>query len=204
MFLYSPHTLCPKLHPQFWYDDFSPGISVLSYDPGTSKWPHLSFCVHQLWVWKIGIITIWLVTMRHLRVCNIFLVYHPRTSFHLILHIFSFIKFIARSAPSFCYFSRLYGFSAPITFISSSCVKYLYISIIDRQPCIFINFLAVICVDVVPTAIWCMSCMSYWYFLFTVMVNSVPYLFPQISFRDVQLVFLRVIFLVLYLCSCSP
>ena len=77
----------------------------------------------------------------------------------------------------FCDFVRLYGSSAPITFIYYSWVYSLYMSDTNSSPCLFIPFLAVICVNITPTAILWISCMNYFLFVL-VLVNWVSYFFP--------------------------
>ena len=79
--------------------------------------------------------------------------------FSFTLH-FSFIRFIVRSAPFFYDLVRLSGSSALITFMSSICVYSLYMATISIPPLFLISLLAIICVDVTPTASLCMLCIK--------------------------------------------
>ena len=94
--------------------------------------------------------------------------------------LFSFIRFIYRSYPFFCNFVRLSGSSAPITFMYSNFVYYLYMVGNTLSPWFLIPFLAVICMNVTSNDSLCMSCIKY-IFSFPVLVNWVSYLFPPNS-----------------------
>ena len=89
---------------------------------------------------------------------------------------FSFISLLLTGLPFFD-FVVLWGSSAPIMFISYSSVYSLYMYIISLLTCLFIPFLAVICVNVVSTAIFCISWMNSFSFS-SILMNWFPYFFP--------------------------
>ena len=80
---------------------FPPGMSALRYDPGGKKWPHIFLHVNRLQGWEIGISLTWLAMMRPLWICSIFVVYHLHTFFPLIFHIFFLLLRLLRAVPPF-------------------------------------------------------------------------------------------------------
>ena len=91
---------------------------------------------------------------------------------------FSFIRFIALGDPLFCDFMVMSGSSDLVTFMSSSCFYSFYMDAVSLSMCLFIPFLADICVNIVSTAIVCKSCINTFY-LSSIIMNWVPYLFPK-------------------------
>ena len=117
--------------------------------------------------------------------------------------LFYFIRFIARSDILLCGFVVLSGSRAPVTSMTSIYVYSMYMADIALLMCLFIPLLAVIFVNVVSTAILCISCMNYFLFIQCWWIGCNTS-FRQTSSQVVQQLSLDFLFWLLWWCSRYP
>ena len=131
--MYLPCTLCLKIIPRFLNGDFSSAVSALRYTPGTSKMDtYIPSCDSSIILVNRSSKDMVGDDSSSLGIYHLFgLPYEHIPPFNFP-YIFSFIKFVARSAPPLFRFLSLSGSSDPITFIYSIWVYSLYRDAIYR------------------------------------------------------------------------